>query len=89
MILKPFRNEEIFIISFFSEVQIWVLGVNKFFFQFLLDILPPGSGSVDPHIFADPDPDSDPGKKNVLIIFFTIDIMKLFTHPKKVQGIKP
>ena len=25
--------------------------------QFLVDILPLGSGSVDPHIFADPDPD--------------------------------
>ena len=26
--------------------------------KFLVDILPPGSGSVDPHIFADPDPGS-------------------------------
>ena len=26
--------------------------------QFLVDILPLGSGSVDPHIFADPDPGS-------------------------------
>ena len=25
-----------------------------FFLQFLVDILPLGSGSVDPHIFADP-----------------------------------
>ena len=23
--------------------------------KFLVDIFPPGSGSVDPHIFADPD----------------------------------
>ena len=30
----------------------------KFFFQFLVDILSLGSGSVDPHIFADPDPGS-------------------------------
>ena len=26
--------------------------------QFLVDILPLGSGSLDPHIFADPDPGS-------------------------------
>ena len=26
--------------------------------QFLVDILPLGSGSVDPHIFVDPDPGS-------------------------------
>jgi len=26
--------------------------------QFLVDILPLGSGSVDPHIFPDPDPGS-------------------------------
>ena len=31
--------------------------------QFLVDILPLGSGSVDPHIFADPDP--DPGSQNL------------------------
>ena len=31
--------------------------------QFLVDILPLGSGSVDPHIFADPDP--DPGGQNL------------------------
>ena len=29
-----------------------------FFLQFLVDILPLESGSVDPHIFADPDPGS-------------------------------
>ena len=49
---EPFRNQEIFIISLFSKVQIWVLRV----LQFLVDILPLGIGSVDPHIFADPDP---------------------------------
>ena len=49
--LEPIRNEEILIISLFSKVQIWVLGVKSFFF----DILPLGSGSVDPHIFADLD----------------------------------
>ena len=42
----------------FSKVQSWVLGVKKLFLQFLVDILPLGSGSVDPHIFADPDPGS-------------------------------
>ena len=31
---------------------------KKVFFQFMVDILPLGSGSVDPHIFADPDPGS-------------------------------
>ena len=55
----PFRNQEIFILSLFSIVQIWVLRVKIFFLQFLVDILPLGSGSVDPNIFADPD--SDPG----------------------------
>ena len=59
---EPFRNQEIFIIFLFSIVQIWVLRVT-FFLQFLIDILPPGSGSVDPHIFADPDP--DPGSQNL------------------------
>ena len=28
-----------------------------FFLQFLVDILPLGSGFLDPHIFADSDPD--------------------------------
>ena len=28
---------------------------KKGFFPFLVNILPLGSGSVDPHIFADPD----------------------------------
>ena len=46
-----------FLKSLFSIVQIWVLRVN-FFFQFLVDIFPLGSGSVDPHIFTDPDPES-------------------------------
>ena len=59
---EPFRNEEIFIISLFSNVQIWGLGVKKFvFLKFLVDILPLGSGSEDPHIFADP----DPGRQNL------------------------
>ena len=57
-----FKNQEIFIISIFSIVQIWVIRV-KIFSQFLVDILPLGSGSVDPHIFGDPDP--DPGSQNL------------------------
>ena len=34
---------------------------KKVFLSFLVDILPLGSGSVDPHIFAGP----DPGSQNV------------------------
>ena len=44
--------------SLFLIVQIWVLREKKFLLQFLVDILPLGSESVDPHIFADPDPGS-------------------------------
>ena len=33
----------------------------RIFVQFLVDILTLGSGSVDPHIFADP----DPGRQNI------------------------
>jgi len=44
--------------SKFLKVQICVLGVKKFFLILLVDILPLGSGSVDPHIFSDPDPGS-------------------------------
>ena len=47
-----------FLISLFSKVQNWGLEVTKFFLEFLVDILPLGSRSVDPHIFADPDPGS-------------------------------
>ena len=34
-----------------------------FFKKFFVNILPLGSGSVDPHIFADQDP--DPGSQNL------------------------
>ena len=65
---EPFRNQDIFIISPFSIVQTWVLRVKFLFLQILVDILPLGSGSVDPHIFADPDPGSqnlaDPDPKH-------------------------
>jgi len=44
----------------FSIVQI--LGFErKFFLRFFVDILPLGSGSMDPHIFSDP----EPGRKNL------------------------
>ena len=46
-----FRNQEIFIISLFSIVQIWVLKV-KFFCSFWL-------------IFCPLDPDPDPGNQNL------------------------
>ena len=52
-------NLEIFL---FSTVQIWALRARKkdFFLQFFVDILTlrSWSGSVDLHIFADPDPGS-------------------------------
>ena len=44
--------------TLFLTVQICVLKATVFFLQFLVNILPLGSGSVDPHIFADPDPGS-------------------------------
>ena len=47
---------------FFSIVHVWVLRVN-FFFAVFGWFLPLGSGSVDPHIFADPDP--EPGSQNL------------------------
>ena len=43
----PFRDQENYKIYLFSTVQIWVLSVVAVF----VDILPLGSGSVDPHIF--------------------------------------
>ena len=74
---EPFRNQEIFIISLFSIVQIWVLRVNFLLLQFLVDFLPLVSGSVEPHIFADPDPGSqnladptDPDPKHWLLYNF-------------------
>ena len=69
-----FRIQTIFVISLFSRVQILGLRVKKFFFlQFSADILLLVSGSVDPHIFSNPDPasqsladptDSDPDLKH-------------------------
>ena len=49
-----------------------------FFLQFLVDILPLGSGFVDPHIFADPDSgsqnladptDPDPDPKHCGVVY--------------------
>ena len=50
------------IISFFLTANILVLRAEDFSLAFLVDILPLGSGSVDPHNFLD----SDPGSRNVL-----------------------
>ena len=64
--------------SLCPKVQILVSGVKKFFLQFLIDILPRGSGSVNPHIFAHPDPgsqnladptDPDPDPKRCLNVY--------------------
>ena len=45
---EPFRNQEIFIISFF---QYFSFGLREFFFSSFWLIFCP----LDPHIFADPD----------------------------------
>ena len=57
---EPFkiRNQEIFVLSFFNISDSGLESIKNFFLQFLVDILSLGSGSVDPHIF--PDPDLDP-----------------------------
>ena len=63
---EPFRHEEIFKISI-SDSDLGLRSKKDFFLQFLFDILPLGSGSVDP-IFGDPDPGSqnfpDPDHKH-------------------------
>ena len=52
-------NEENFNnFSFFKSSDLGFRSKKIFFFQFLVDILPLGFGSVGPHIFADPDPES-------------------------------
>ena len=56
-----FRDTEVFSnLFYFLTDQIWVLRANSFVCCFWLHL---GSGSVDPHIFADPD--TDPGSQNV------------------------
>ena len=54
---KAFRNQEIFIISLFQWFKFGFWS-KHFVLQFLADILLLGSGSWEPHIFADPDPES-------------------------------
>ena len=49
---EPFRDQEIFIVKLFLTVQNWVLSVFSTVFGWYLT---PWIGSVDPHIFADPD----------------------------------
>ena len=65
---QNFLNHEIFIIFLFWKVKDFGFRRKKCFLQFLVDILPLESWSMDPHIFAkgsqnlaDPmDPDPDP-----------------------------
>ena len=52
-LVKPFRDQETFIIPLFSIVQIQVLRVKHFYIVNFVDILPLGYGSMDPHIFPD------------------------------------
>ena len=60
---EPFRNEDFFL-TFFKSSDLGFRS-KKLFLQFFVDILPLGSGSVDPHIFANPDP--NPGSQNLTI----------------------
>jgi len=71
--------------------------VKVFFSQFLIDILPLGSESVDPHIFAE----SDPGSQNVadpkhwfelwkkVVSWFTCDCIDLQWLVYSVRGSEP
>ena len=54
-----FRNEEIFIISLFFKSSELGFRSKRVFLQFLVDILPLESDFLDPHIFADADPDPE------------------------------
>ena len=56
---EPFRNQEIFSISLFFNSSDLGFDSKTFILKFLVDILPLGSGSVNPHFFADPDPDPE------------------------------
>ena len=57
---EPFRNQEIFIKynNFFNSSDLSFESKIFFFFSFWLIFCP-----LDPHIFADPDP--DPGSQNL------------------------
>ena len=50
------------ILSFLNSSDLCFKNKTSFFLQFF-DILPFGSGFLDPHIFTDPDP--DPGSQNL------------------------
>ena len=56
MFNHPFRYQENFIFSFFYSSDLVFKG-KKFVLQFLIDILALGSGFVDPHNFAEQDPE--------------------------------
>ena len=63
-----------FLKSLFLLVQIWD------FLQFLVDTLPIGSGSVDPHILADSHIFANPGSQNIA------EPTHSDPHPKHCQG---
>jgi len=42
--------------SLFNSLDLGFESKSVFILQFLVDILPLGSGFVDPYVFADPDP---------------------------------
>ena len=89
--LKPIQKSGNFYnLSFFNSSDLGFRS-KKVFLQFLVDILPLGSGSVDPHIFADPDPDPgsqtladpmdpDPDPKHWLKCFFSYGSLSLFCY---------
>ena len=66
------KFEKFFTISFFSSSDLSF--ESKFCLQFLIYILPLGSGSVDLHIFANPD--LDPGNQNL------VDLTDPIPNPK-------
>ena len=77
---KTFRGKEIFNNFSLLKDQNLVERIFFNFLQFLVDIWPLGSGSVDPHIFSDPDKGSqnvtDPDPKYCL--FGKDEISKYF-----------
>ena len=54
---EPFKNLEIFVFLLFLTILICAWKA-LFLVLVLVDILPFGSGSLDPHIYADPDPEN-------------------------------
>ena len=83
------KNQKNFLLknNFKFFAQIWILGSNKLFLQYLVDIVSLGSGPVDPHMFADPDPGSqnladptDPYSKHCFFLFrWPKDFWEIYT----------